>query len=168
MRVTFSNEQDPIHLPIHLRCFATLEGGEALKPPQGGRKKVGPSEVTLTFDTETTTEAAQRLRILFYQLRVRGQLDEEGAAYDPGALSAREVVTLKRYCAERGLPPPITVDAFRQQVFLEKAYACGAEIIGLNLAFDLARIAIDASPARVTSWRRKMRGAFTLKIVKGD
>jgi hypothetical protein len=120
--------------------------------------------MVLVFDTETTIDARQRVRVLFYQLRISGRLDEEGAAYDAGALKPREIATLRAYCLARGLPEPITLDGFREEVFLGKGYDCGAEIVGFNLPFDLSRIAMDASAARVTKHRRKMRDAFTFKL----
>jgi hypothetical protein len=52
----------------------------------------------------------------------------------------------------------------RQDIFLARAYDTGALIIGFNLPFDLARIALDAATARASKWRRKMHGAFTLKF----
>ena len=62
--------------------------------------------------------------MLFYQLRISGRLDEEGAAYDPGALDPREITTLRAYCVKGGLPEPITLDAFREEIFLGKGYDC--------------------------------------------
>jgi hypothetical protein len=120
--------------------------------------------MVLIFDTETTIDPSQRARVLFYQLRVSGRLDEEGAAYDPEVLDPSEVATLRAYCRSKGLVEPMTIDAFRDQVFFGCGYDGGAEVVGFNLPFDLARIAVDWEPARVTAYRRKMRGGFTLKM----
>jgi hypothetical protein len=98
---------------------------------------------------------------LVYQVRDKHLLDEQGFAYDPDAVSAADVATLRAYCEGQGLREPITIDAFRDQVFFGVAYDCGAEIVGFNLPFDLARIALDWSPARVTKFRKKMRGGFS-------
>ena len=58
-------------LPIAIRAFAPPPQKPAGKEP--ARKRLGkpapPSEWTLVFDTETTADAAQRLRIGAYQLR---------------------------------------------------------------------------------------------------
>jgi len=154
-------------LPIHLRCYTRSAGAPQSEAAPLGRKpraKPQPNDMVLIFDTETTIDATQRLRVLFYQLRISGRLDEEGAAYDPGALKPREIAVLRAYCVQRDLTEPITLDAFREEVFLGKGYDCGAEIVGFNLPFDLARIALDASVARVTKYRRKMRDAFTFKL----
>jgi hypothetical protein len=155
-------------LPIHLRAYASPVGEADAKAGDKPRRRPparpGPNNIVLVFDTETTVDPAQRVRVLFYQLRRSGRLDEEAAAYDPEAVLAEELATLRDYCRERDLPEPMTLDAFRRDVFLTRAYDCGAEIVGFNLPFDLARIALDAAPARVTKWRRKMRGGFTFKL----
>src|SRR5258708_5921175 len=88
-------------LPIHLRCYSRPAGvEERAGPVAAGRKpraRPQPNDMVLIFDTETTIDAAQRLRVLFYQLRISGRLDEEGTAYDPAALKPRELTTLRAY-----------------------------------------------------------------------
>ena len=44
-----------------------------------------PSPWTLVFDTETTIDAAQQLRVGFYQVRKDEGLDREGVFYDPNS-----------------------------------------------------------------------------------
>jgi len=155
---------EPDHLPILVRAYteAVDQGARSSTPRR--RKIVGPSDVTLIFDTETTIDPSQRLRIGVYQLRLGGELDEEGYFYDPDALTTGELDTLTAYTRDHGLPEPMTVAAFREEVFLKRAYDIGALIVGFNLPFDLARIAMGASTARASQWRRKMHGAFTLKL----
>lgn len=158
-------------LPIHLRCYSRPAAAASKpetapqKPRVGGpRGAAGPNDMVLIFDTETTIDPSQRLRILTYQLRVGGRLDQEGTAFDPDVLAPGEVATLRAYCRDQGLPEPMTLDAFRDEIFFGTAYDGGAEIVGFNLPFDLARIAVDWEAARVTEYRRKMRGGFTLKM----
>jgi hypothetical protein len=43
-------------------------GGDTAAKPK--RQRVGPSDVSLIFDVETTTDASQRMRFLVYQLRI--------------------------------------------------------------------------------------------------
>lgn len=158
---------DPVtdHLPILIRAYAEPAAkADPAAHPRRRRQAVGPSDVTLIFDTETTIDPSQRLRIGLYQLRVGGELDEEGVFYDSEALSPVEIETVEAFARDRGLPPPITLATFRQDIFLARAYDTGALIIGFNLPFDLARIALDATTARASKWRRKMHGAFTLKF----
>ena len=152
-------------LDVLLRAYAAekrLTGSRSKRRRR--RSRVGPSEISLVFDTETTTDHAQRCRIAIYQLRVGKRLDEEGIAYDGEALSEREIETLRAYTAARGLPPPLSLAEFRSEIVLARAYDCGALILGFNLPFDLARIALDAAPARTGPHSRRMHGGFTLKL----
>ena len=164
-------------LPIHLRCYSRPfptqvddNGGRQRARAGAPRGVSGPNDMVLIFDTETTIDPSQRLRVLFYQLRVSGRLDEEGAAYDPEVLEPSEVVILCAYCHSKGMAEPMTIDAFRDQIFFGYGYDGGAEIVGFNLPFDLARIAVNWDAARVTTARgkarprSKMRGGFTLKM----
>ena len=80
------------YLPIAVRAFA-LPPGEPIEDRsarQRRSKPVAPSEWTLVFDTETTIDPAQQLRIGAYQLRKGGEQDEAGLFHDPAALSAAE------------------------------------------------------------------------------
>ena len=79
---------EPDRLPVAVRAFAP-------PPPKPGKqnrskrsgKPAPPSEWTLVFDTETTIDAAQRLRIGAYQFRKGDELDEAGLFYDPATVS---------------------------------------------------------------------------------
>lgn len=151
-------------IAIDVRAYARRAGRSARRSYRHKGDDVVASDIVLVFDTETTIDPAQRLKVLFYQLRLGGRLDEEGAAYDPAALTLREIDTLRVYCRDRNLPEPMPIDAWREQVLLAKVYDCGGEIAGFNLPFDLARIAITAAPARTTKARRKMHKGFSLKV----
>ena len=73
-------------LTIALRAYAECPPAYA-----GGRGfALGPSDGVLVFDTETTVDAAQQLRVGCYQLRWRGRLAEHGLFYDPESLTAAE------------------------------------------------------------------------------
>jgi hypothetical protein len=96
-------------LPIAVRAYAA----PPLPPDDEGQKKrqgapASASEWTLIFDTETTVDAAQRLRIGAYQFRNRDELDEGGLFYDPAIISEEELSLLRRVAAERGLRLPAT------------------------------------------------------------
>jgi hypothetical protein len=102
--VTFigSSLVQPDRLPIAVRAYAT----PPLPPDDEGQKKrqgepAPASEWTLIFDTETTVDAAQRLRIGAYQFRNRDELDEGGLFYDPAIISEEELSLLRRVSAER-------------------------------------------------------------------
>jgi hypothetical protein len=158
-RVLASTEPD--HLPIAVRAFAPPPQKPTAKEP--ARKHSGrpapPSEWTLVFDTETTADAAQRLRIGAYQLRKGDALDEAGLLFDPSALSAAELELLKRFANDNDLALR-TVSEFVDEVLFDQAYDFRASIVGFNLPFDISRLAIKHGPAR----GKAMRGGFTFKL----
>ena len=134
---------EPDRLPIAVRAFAPPPQKSGNKEP--GRKRWGkpapPSEYTLVFDTETTVDAAQRLRIGAYQFRKGNELDEAGLFHDRAALSEAELETLKRYASDNGLKLR-TVSEFVDEVLFDRAYDLRASIVGFNLPFDISRLAI--------------------------
>ena len=78
----------PDRLPIavaRLCAAASAANARRIRRKRSG-KPAPPSEWTLVFDTETTVDAAQRLRIGAYQFRKGDELDEAGLFYDPAAL----------------------------------------------------------------------------------
>jgi hypothetical protein len=151
------------HLALLLRAFAesTIE-----KQPKKVGKKRQPyaSEWTLVFDTETTTDAGQSLRIGTYQVRKTGELFGAGVFFDPEGVTDAELLTLKNYAAANGLSL-LTRDDFADQIFYGIGYQLRAAIIGFNLPFDISRIAIRHGSARSNKYQ-DMRGGFTFKISK--
>jgi hypothetical protein len=121
-----------------------------------------PSEWTLVFDPETTTDPAQRLRFGFFQVRRREALAQEGIFYDEGALNRSELACLAEYARAQRLTL-ITVETFRKDIFLRYGYTRLATIVGFNLPFDLSRIAIRHGPARGS-----MRGGFTFFLTNDE
>ena len=117
-----------------------------------------PSEWSLIFDCETTTDAAQRLKVGFYQIRKSGELFAEGAFYDPDAISRDDFDIIEDFCETEELDL-LTAHEFRRDVFLYYAVDLRATVIGFNLPFDISRIAIDHGPAR-----NSMRGGFSFSM----
>ena len=150
----------PDRLPIAVRAYATQS-----RPPDKGPKKkrqgkpAPASEWTLVFDTETTVDAAQRLRIGAYQFRRGDKLDESGLFYDPGIISEGDLASLRRVCRERELKLR-TVAEFVDEVLYARAYDLRASIVGFNLPFDISRLAVKHGSAR----GKAMRGGFTFKL----
>jgi hypothetical protein len=150
----------PDRLPIAVRAYAT----PPLPPDEGPKKKrqrepALASEWTLIFDTETTVDAAQRLRIGAYQFRNRDELEEGGLFYNPVIISEEELSLLRRIAAERGLTLR-SVSEFIDDVLFARAYDLRASIVGFNLPFDVSRLAIRHGLAR----GKAMRGGFTFKL----
>ena len=115
----------------------------------------------MAFDTETTLDPGQGLRVGSYQLRQRRRLREEGLFYDPDALTAAELRTLQRYASIHGLRL-LTQAEFVEDVFLRTAWNRRGLIVGHNLPFDLSRISIANRPAQ--SRDKSMRGGFSLQL----
>lgn len=142
---------------LYLRAYTERPGSTpvAAKPTRTSLDE--PSEWKLIFDTETTVDATQQLRIGCCQVRKHGKLAREYLFYDP-SLSRAEIDTLSAYANEHGLSL-ITIDQFRQDILLKIGYRMNAAIVGFNLPFDISRIAMDQSPARGS-----MRGGFSFKL----
>ena len=113
---------------------------------------------TLVFDCETTTDATQRLRFGFYQIRRGEVLNKKGVFYDPKAINSEEEAILRDYAESRN-HALMTVAAFRSEIFLKYGHTRHGTIVGFNLPFDLSRIAIGHGPAR-----RSMRGGFSFQL----
>jgi hypothetical protein len=127
----------------------------------GGFEDLGPSLWTLVFDTETTTDVIQRLRLGTWQLRRRGRLRRAGIFYDPDVLTDDEVATVNRWASARGMAV-MTAAEWVDGVLLHTAWDRRGLIVGHNLPFDIARVAIDQRPAQ--SRDRSMRGAFSFQF----
>ena len=152
----------PDRPPIALRAYAppppSKPSGEPSRKTRSG-KTAPPSEWTLVFDTETTVDAAQRLRIGAYQFRKGDEMDEGGLFYDPAIISDEELSLLRRVAAERGLNVR-SVPEFIDDVFFARAYDLRASVVGFNLPFDISRLAINHGSAR----GKAMRGGFTFRL----
>ena len=148
-------------LAIAVRAFAPPPPKPDAEPSIKKRssKPAPPSEWTLVFDTETTVDAAQRLRIGSYQLRKGDQLDEAGLFHDAATLSAADLDVLKLFARENALTLR-TVSEFVDEVLYDRAYDLRASIVGFNVPFDISRLAVKHGSAR----GKAMRGGFTFKL----
>lgn len=132
------------------------QGGARSKPPRRWRRRTGWMFV---FDTETTIDAGQVLRVGSFRVVGRGELIEEGLFYE--RLTDAELALLLDYAADHGLIC-LPMVAFRD-FFFHYAYRLGATVVGHNLPFDLSRLAVRWAPGRgafkggwsLTIWPRK-------------
>jgi hypothetical protein len=154
-----SNETRPIDsMAIAVRGFVPPPQNDATpKKRKQSRPLASPSNWTLIFDTETTIDAAQQLRVGGYQVRYREERIKAGLFYDPASLSVSEAKLLRNYCGDHAFEF-MTVAQFIEDIFFGAAYDVRASIVGFNLPFDLSRLAIRHSAAR----SKPMRGGFTL------
>lgn len=115
----------------------------------------------LVFDTETTTDAAQRLLFGFFRLYERDRLMQEGLiAAD--VLDHDAMVAIAEYAARCGLRI-YSRERFVEEVFYPEVYVLGTLCVGFHLAFDLPRIAIHAGLSRGEN-RRKFRIVLSGRI----
>lgn len=141
----------PERMTIALRALTQLEPvvGE-FEPPTGRqRKQRKPSEWILVFDTETTAKsnAGQSLRFGAYQVRKGIQLMERGLFYEPEALTFFEQAALESYAKAHALKL-LTREQFVEGPFFDVAFHWRGTVVGFNLPFDIARIAVRHSTAR--------------------
>ena len=152
---------------IALRGYAVLvrsDNTEEEKDAKSKRKKrktlPKPSDETVVFDTETSTDHAQNLRIGTYQVRKGLGLHEKGILYEPDNVTSDELTLLKSYTKAHGLVLR-TREEFVREVLYLYGYDHGGLILGFNLPFDLSRLAIKIS----TSHGKDMRGGFSLELL---
>lgn len=142
---------------IFVRAYVPLKA--APRTSRKRKRQAGPSKFTLVFDVETTTDPSQRLRFGGFQFREGDAIYTAGMFYDPATLSPAELVLLQAFAKERGLEC-MTVATFVDDVFYGMAFDLRARIVGLNLPFDLSRLAVDHDSAR----GQKMKGGYTLRL----
>lgn len=111
----------------------------------------------LVFDTETTTDHAQRLLFGFFRLYEDSRLILEGLIVTD-LLAHDEMEAVSAYAAKCGLPI-YNREAFVEEVFFPEVYLRGTLCVGFNLPFDFSRIAIHAG-----SGRGKHRRCFRLVL----
>jgi hypothetical protein len=122
---------------------------------------LGPSDWSLTFDTETLTDASQRLRIGTYQVRRGEGLVQAGVFLDPEVLTPSEIETVHQHADARGWRVRTLTD-FVDDVFYPLALELGSLVIRFNLPFDISRLAIAHGPAKSPGGR--MRGGFSFRL----
>ena len=112
----------------------------------------------LVFDTETTTDHYQNLKIGYFKLYQSGYLQSHGLFYDPAMLDERETQILKTFSQNEGIPL-YEVPVFIETVFYPEVFEHRALCVGFNLAFDLSRLAYDVGQSR-----KQNLGGFTLHL----
>ncbi len=154
-----SAEDDPTAIAV--RAYARRV--KASKPRARKRRidPLKPSSLVLVFDTETYLNEAQHLRFGTYQVYENDKLDgqEQGLFYDLNTIAKRDLHVLQRYAERKGLKCR-TLNDFVELVFYGIGYDLGATIVGLNLPFDISRVARGHSTAKTPS----MAGGFSFAL----
>jgi hypothetical protein len=144
-------------LPILLRAYvesAQRDPGKFRR--SGGQNLQGAADWSVVFDTETTTDPGQAVRIGFCRVYYKDELRRHVLFYADD-LSPSDLRAVKQY-AKAGLEI-MPHEEFIDTIFYKYGYHLRAMIIGFNLPFDLSRLAVSH-----TSARGAMRGGFSLKL----
>ena len=112
----------------------------------------------LVFDTETTTDQYQNMKIGYFQIYQDGYIQHEGLFYDPSMLDEKETIALNVYASRYNISI-YTLSDFVDNVFYTEVYDFQTLCVGFNLAFDISRIS-----KRSGNSRRKNKGGFTLTL----
>ncbi len=152
----------PTPLTLAVRAYPAT-----LKPEQKKKsaRRAVPPDAMLVFDTETRTDATQRLMFGSYRYYVKGRLLEEGL-FHADDVSPSEHGILKQYAAANSASgikgsPPLRLISLAEFLgrFYKAAYKGRCLVVGFNLPFDLSRLGFDAAAAR-----GRFAGGFSLGL----
>lgn len=143
-------------LPIAVRGYVHIEA----KKGGGGRPQTPPSDWVLVFDTETTTDPGQRLRVGCYQVR---RLDDPkfvktGLFIDRSALSPDEIKNVLRFAGDRLAVHDLR--DFIEKIFFKYTFDFVGRCVGFNLPFDISRLAYRHWPCK----QKEYRGGFGFRL----
>jgi hypothetical protein len=144
---------DAFETPIFIRAYTEQPGKKRSEP----KRLDEPSPFTIIFDVETTIDAAQSLRFGVCQIR-KGETLNRTVLFHADGISQSDLQVLSRYAADRKLEL-MSVDMFRTTIFLKVGFWGNAAIVGFNLPFDIARIALSHGEAR-----GPFRGGFSFAL----
>jgi hypothetical protein len=115
----------------------------------------------IVWDTETTTDCAQRLLFGFFRLYENDRLVGEGMIV-ADVLDYEQMIAVQEYATRHRLPI-YSRERFVETVFYPEVYELGTLCVGFNLPFDLARIAVHAGCGRGKN-RRKFRIVLSRRL----
>jgi len=156
-------QKESTPLPIAVRVYPEPQ---AEKRNPAREKPWELPEIMLVFDTETLTDATQRLTFGSYRFIENGCCLEEGL-FCADDLPDKDRMVLKQYVAthkaetaDDGVPELLLLPLrlFRKKLY-KAAYNGRCLLVGFNLPFDLSRIANTATKAR-----GRFAGGFSLAL----
>jgi len=151
------NRAMPGLLPVAVRAYPKPNAEQAKR----SRRDPPLPDAMLVFDTETRTDASQRLTFGSYRFIVGGECVEEGL-FCADDLRVDEWKILDHYVATHTAALPqlrlLTLRQFLDR-FYWSAYKGRCLVVGFNLPFDMSRIARDFLPAR-----GRFAGGFSLGL----
>jgi hypothetical protein len=115
----------------------------------------------LVFDTETTTDHAQRLLFGFFRVYKDDRFVTEGIiAAD--VLDYEAMAAIQEYAAKHRVPI-YSRERFVEEVFYPEVYGLGTLCVGFNLPFDITRVAVSAGCGR-GEHRRKFKIVLSKRL----
>jgi hypothetical protein len=153
-----------LELPLAVRVYPEVPSSE--KRDDRRQKTWRLPNAMLVFDTETRTDATQRLTFGSYRFIVKEGCLEEGL-FCADDLTRKERRTLEKYVSKHNARAQrfggLTIQLVTRCEFLTKLYKAAYKgrclLVGFNLPFDLSRIAFDWKPAR-----GRFAGGFSLGL----
>ena len=112
----------------------------------------------IVFDTETTIDQYQNLKIGFFQIYQDGYIQHEGLFYNPDTLTDDEKEIFYSYSSKKNIAL-YTYNEFIDNVFYNEILGFRSLCVGFNLPFDISRIS-----KRVGDSRDKNKGGFTFTL----
>jgi hypothetical protein len=143
-------DQGICSIPIAVRVYPDTRATDRLTH---AKKSWRLPKARLVFDTETRTDATQRLTFGSYRFIVDGRCLEEGLFY-ANDLPRQDRRVLEKYVAKynKRIGRRVRLHLFTLKEFVDcffkVAYKGRCLIIGFNLPFDISRISFDWKPAR--------------------
>lgn len=146
---------------LYVRAFTEKPGHLPIGARPKRKRHNEPSGRVLVLDCETTTDESQKLRFGWCQ-QWEGDTFLGAGLFYPDYTTEGDLVLLTAAAKEMGATL-LTLDDFRLNVVLGWAFDGNATLVGFNLAFDIARVALQSSPAR-----GHMRGGFTHRLAQDE
>jgi hypothetical protein len=142
--------RSPDRLPIAVRAYTQPQRPRGASKPRSWKLPA----LVLVFDTETTTDATQRLLFGVWRVYQEGVLIDEGLFHGDD-LSVEERLALQTYAQGKrtntSTSEPLRLISrrvFLTDVFWPVAYKTRGLVVGFNLPFDLSRLAVGSGTAR--------------------
>lgn len=152
-------------LPVAVRVYPQPGNLKQTKQAKHLRKPWKRPDAVLVFDTETRTDAPQRLTFGSYRFIVNGLCREEGLFYADD-LPETDLIILRKYIethqadvSEGNRHLHLLSLAEFSDKFYFAAYKGRCLLVGFNLPFDFSRLAYDVLAAR-----GRFAGGFSLGI----
>ncbi|WP_321418435.1 DNA polymerase [uncultured Methanomethylovorans sp.] len=143
---------------IAVRGYTQKVTGPSIKAPFKALKHPLRFSRVLVFDTETTINHYQNLKIGYFKIYQKGYIQHEGLVYTPNTLTEKEIKALQDYSNKTNIAL-YTHDEFIDDVFYPEVFKLKTLCIGFNLPFDISRIAKDTGISR-----GKNKGGFTFTL----